>query len=540
MEQNHCRSDEKTERFFLEIEDKPLDLPRQSMECVRALFETMPYGVIFQDADGRIILTNPAALRILGITVKRLESVTWRRFELYCLREDGSPYPWQEQPALLALQSGEPQRNIVMQVSNRQEKNHRLLSISALPLFCERESRPAHVYTIFDDITDSKETQRRQREEGISLVLRDFHDGFWDWSQEKNEIVFSQRWWNMLGYAEAEITDEPDLWHRMIHPDDQQRVGHLLGEALEGEKDSFELEYRLRHKFGHCLHVVSRLFILRDAEGKATRVCGTTIDITGRLQMEEDLRRYQSKLKVANETLERRVLERTEDLKSAIREQEAFSYSVSHDLRAPLRHINSFSAILMEEYGDHLPREGRAYLDRICTASSKMGALIDDLLELSRVSRASIDLQPVNLSELAVQILRMFQETEPHRIVNTSIVGDITVLGDRTLLRQLLENLLGNAWKYTSKRTRSHIEFGVLNLDGTEAFFVRDDGVGFDMAYKKKLFVAFERLHGSEFQGAGIGLATSHSIIKRHGGSIWAEGKLGEGATFYFTLPVYY
>lgn len=539
MRQYDRQSDARPDKTILQTAYMAVDAS-QAIEYGQALFETMPYGVIWQDADGRIISANPAASLILGNSMDGLESMTWRRLELYCRREDGSPCLWQEQPSLLALQSSEPQRDVVMQVYNREEKSHRLLNITAVPFFVKGENRPTHVYTLFDDITKRKEKERHQQEEYISLILRGVNDVFWDWSQEKNEILFSQRWWKMLGYAEEEITDEPDLWQRMIDPDDRQRVGQQLGEALDGELDAFEMEYRLRHKLGHRVHVISRIVIFRDAEGKATRICGTNIDLTRRLQTEEDLRQYQSKLRVANETLEQRVLERTEELESAIREQEAFSYSVSHDLRAPLRHINSFSAILLEEYGDEIPRMGREYLDRIRTASSKMGALIDDLLELSRVSRAGIDPQPVNLSETAAQLLRMYQETDPHRIVKTSIVKGITVMGDRTLLRQLLDNLLGNAWKYTSKNPSSHIEFGVVQLAEGEAFYVRDDGVGFEMQYQKKLFNAFERLHGSEFPGAGIGLATSQRIIKRHGGNLWAEGKVGEGATFYFTLPVYY
>jgi len=540
MEQDHSQHHVTHDTLLRKTKAETPGLPWRPVGHDQVLFENMPHGVIYQDADGGILSANPAALKILGTSIGSLRSVTWQKLELCCLREDGSPWPWQEQPALLALQAGEAQRDIVMKVYHRQEKSHRLLSITVVPVPCEGDTRSSHVYTLFHDITKFKEVEKKQQEECISNALRGSNDGFWDWSQANNQIVFSQRWWNMLGYAEGEISGEPDLWYRMIHLDDHQRVGQLLGEALNGETDFLEVEYRLRHKLDHFVHVISRIFIVRDAKGNALRVYGTNIDISKRLQMEEDLQRYQHKLKVANETLEQRVLERTQALESAISEQEAFSYSVSHDLRAPLRHINSFSSILLEEYSGDLPGEARAYLDRICTASSKMGGLIDELLQLSRVSRANITPQSVSLSDLAAQILRMHQETDPHRIVKTTITEGITVLGDGTLLRQLLENLLGNAWKYTSTKPTAHIEFGALKTAGAEAFFVRDDGIGFDMAYKNKLFVVFERLHGSEFPGVGIGLATSQRIIKRHGGSIWAEGKIGEGATFYFTLPVYY
>ena len=196
--------------------------------------------------------------------------------------------------------------------------------------------------------------------------------------------------------------------------------------------------------------------------------------------------------------------------------------------------------MLIEDYAEGLPREALSYLDRICAASNRMGTLIDHLLELSRMSRTELKVEAVNLSELAVQVFDMLRESDPQRSVEICVADGITVLGDFSLLRTLLENLLGNAWKYTSKKPLARIEFGVTQVDGGEAFFTRDDGVGFDMAYEQRLFGAFERLHGSEFEGIGIGLASSQRIIKRHGGKIWAEGREGEGATFYFTLPIYF
>ena len=245
----------------------------------------------------------------------------------------------------------------------------------------------------------------------------------------------------------------------------------------------------------------------------------------------------QEKIVALNAGLDQRVKERTAELEEAIREQEAFSYSVSHDLRAPLRHINSYSAMMIEDHGENLNSDARNYMDRICAASSRMGKMIDHLLELSRMSRTEIRLDSVNLSNLATQVLEMYQQTCPQRCVETTVMGGITVWGDALLLRVLLENLIGNAWKYTSKTASAHIAFGVTVEADREVFFVRDNGAGFDMDYKHKLFGTFERLHGSEFEGVGIGLATSQRIIKRHGGKIWAEGSVGQGATIYFTIP---
>jgi len=280
---------------------------------------------------------------------------------------------------------------------------------------------------------------------------------------------------------------------------------------------------------------INKLFALID------KVITSKTDLSSRRRSEEALRlselRHQSELRLANEQLERRVHERTTELEAAVRDMEAFSYSVSHDLRAPLRHINSFGAMLVEDYGEDLPAPARAYLASIGAASSRMGTLIDHLLELSRVIRAEIKPIPVNLSELAVSVLGMLQETEPDRRVEFSVEDSVTVSGDQFLMRQLLENLLGNAWKYTSKRASAHIEFGRMKVPGQEAIFVKDDGAGFDMAYKDNLFEVFQRLHGEEFEGLGIGLATAQRIIQRHCGNIWAEAEVEKGATFYFTLP---
>ena len=259
-----------------------------------------------------------------------------------------------------------------------------------------------------------------------------------------------------------------------------------------------------------------------------------------RRQAERALLKSQDELRLANLLLEQRVSERTADLQASIQELESFSYSVSHDLRAPLRHINSFSSILVEEFASELPAPVRSYLDRICNASSGMGVLIDHLLELSRVGRGELKLGPVDLSGLARSILVGLTESDPTRCVEFTVEEGITVLGDCALMKQLLMNLLGNAWKYSANKPSAHIEFGRTFQAGQATFFVKDDGAGFDMRYKDNLFVAFQRLHGDEYQGDGIGLATAQRIVRRHGGHMWARGKVDKGATFYFTLPVHF
>lgn len=258
-------------------------------------------------------------------------------------------------------------------------------------------------------------------------------------------------------------------------------------------------------------------------------------DLTKHKPIKARFTKKRAKIEVAND-LEQRVTERTADLQAALRDQEAFSYSVSHELRAPLRHINSFNDVLFEEYGKNLPEGVHDYLDKIRVASTSMNLLINRLLKLSRVSRTPIRLEWVDLSEMAASTLRAFHNIEPGRFVDQIIEKDIIVLGDQYLLRQLLENLLWNAWKFTSKNTFSRIEFGKVLLSDQPTYFVKDNGAGFDMKYKERLFKAFERLHGDEFDGTGIGLSMVQRIVQHHGGEIWADGKVGEGATFHFTL----
>jgi light-regulated signal transduction histidine kinase (bacteriophytochrome) len=285
---------------------------------------------------------------------------------------------------------------------------------------------------------------------------------------------------------------------------------------------------------------------MRDSNGTFRRIVCNALDIT-------EMKQVCQQLETTNAALKQEIFQRTraqeearllnldlEEQKSALehanRELESFCYSVSHDLRAPLRHINGFTTMLREECLDGMNEFGRDCLERICAASSHMGLLIDDLLRFSRVSRARLTIEEVNLSAVAARIAASYRELDPERQVRFDIAPDLTARGDAPLLEMMLQNLMDNAWKYSAAKPESLIVVGRTDLEGEEFFFVRDNGVGFDMAYREKLFKVFERLHGEEFDGTGIGLATVQRIVERHGGRIWADGTIGAGATFYFTL----
>lgn len=285
---------------------------------------------------------------------------------------------------------------------------------------------------------------------------------------------------------------------------------------------------------------------LSAAHGDLAKQAAALQDANTRLHLEiTEHRQAQDDIFHLNQELEQRVIQRTAQLKVANQELEAFAYSVSHDLRAPLRSIDGFSQALLDDYGAQLDEEGQEFLQRVRGASQRMAQLIDDLLYLSRITRGEMIRQPVDLSGLAELVAQELQQNNPQRQVEMVIQPKVTADGDPRLLRVVLENLLGNAWKFTGRQERGRIEFGMErnrsiaeNVPPVElVYYVRDNGAGFDPAYAEKLFGVFQRLHRvDEFPGTGIGLATVQRIIHRHGGQVWADGEVGKGATFFFTL----
>jgi signal transduction histidine kinase len=266
------------------------------------------------------------------------------------------------------------------------------------------------------------------------------------------------------------------------------------------------------------------------------RQVALSAEITERKRIEQELRLSEKFLQQSKAEVEQRVFERTAELELANDEIKSFGYSVSHDLRAPLRAIDGFSQILIDDYADILGEEGAAYLQRVRAASQRMGDLIDGMLMLSHISQHTLKKETVSLSEMAHDIIQSLHEEQPHREVLVEITKNILVIGDRQLLHITLENLLANAWKYTGKLSQAKIEFGEKKLGAERVFYVKDNGSGFDMRYAGKLFEAFQRLHGEDFEGSGIGLATVQRAVRYHGGRVWASSDVEKGTEFSFTL----
>ena len=379
------------------------------------------------------------------------------------------------------------------------------------------------------DMAEQKRTEERIRasESELRAILENMQDTYYRSDREGVVIRVSPAVRDLLGYSPEEVLGMR-VAELYCDPAERDRLKETL-ERSGGHVKGFEI--RLRHRDGHPVWVSASLQYVRDENGEVIGAEGVGRDIT-------DAKRAEEALKRANEQLEDRVRERTRELEAVNRELESFAYSVSHDLRAPLRIIDGFSQSLMEEFADELPAEARASLRRVRAAAHRMGELIEDLLLLSRVTRAEMRRETVDLSALVREIGGRLAAEAPDRAVTFQVEDGLIARGDRALLRVALENLLENAWKYTSRTPAPRIRFfAVDDPDGARAYCVQDNGVGFDPRYAHQLFQPFRRLHrAEEFEGTGIGLATVARIVHRHGGQVRARGNPGQGARFCFTL----
>jgi PAS domain S-box-containing protein len=376
----------------------------------------------------------------------------------------------------------------------------------------------ARIAQLERNIKDAKRAEQTLRDS--EAMFRQLADAMpqivWAADSDGSFDYYNRRWYEFTGRPEGITGDQS--WTDVVHPDDQQECLARWHAATKAG-DAYEMEYRLREKTGDYHWFLRRALPSRDSAGCITRWFGTCTNIDAVKRTEEVLRQANVEADAAN------------------RELEAFSYSVAHDLRTPLRSIDGFSMALLEDNAAQLDALGKSYLERVRSAAQRMALLIDDLLSLSRVTRAPLRRERVDLTLLARASVARLREAEPERKVEVLVQGGLFAEGDATLLAALIENLLGNAWKFTSKKPKACIEVGLTFRGGRSAYFVRDDGSGFDMAHAGKLFGAFQRLHANaEFPGTGIGLATVARIVRRHGGKVWAEGLVGRGAIFLFTL----
>jgi len=384
------------------------------------------------------------------------------------------------------------------------------------------------IFSFMRDVTDRNKALADLRESQARLhaLTTLAPAGIFRTDTQGHTTYVNEHWAELTGIPE--LQPRGDDWLTYLHADDHEKILKHWSDRL-ANRTVFRDEYRYQRPQGSLVWVYCVANPQYDQRGEFIGYIGALTNITARKQAQAELESYR-------DHLEELVDARTAELRVAVSEQESFSYSVSHDLRSPLRTIDGFSHMLLDEYSDVLDAEGRKCLTRVRAASQRMGHLIDALLNLSRTSRRKMRRETVNLSNIANDILRRLRTTDPGRDAQLLVAENLRANGDSALLRVVLENLLSNAWKYSNKQEQTVIE--VQRIDGQKSgFLVRDNGVGFDMNYVGNLFKPFQRLHTfEEFEGTGIGLATVVRIIERHGGRVWAESEEGNGATFYFTV----
>ncbi|MEJ2692852.1 MAG: transporter substrate-binding domain-containing protein, partial [Candidatus Thiodiazotropha sp.] len=374
------------------------------------------------------------------------------------------------------------------------------------------------------------EEELRQINERYFLSTRAAGLGVWDWDLQKNELIWDDRMYELYGTRREDFTGAYEAWLKGIHPDDRVASDEISKQAQRSECE-YDTEFRVVWPDGSIHHLKAYAQFVRDAEGKPLRMTGVNYDIT-------EHKRAELEVKTLNHELERRVAARTADLQAANKELEAFSYSVSHDLRVPLRAIDGFSHILLEDYTDKLDKEGKRLLNVIRDNTSRMGQLIDDILQFSRAGRLEINFSSIDMEKLARAAFTELRSSFAESNLQLEIEPLPPANGDAAMIRQVFVNLLSNAIKFSRTQEAPRIQVGSLADSDETVYYVKDNGVGFDMQFSDKLFGVFQRLHGvNEFEGTGIGLAIVKRIITRHGGRVWAEGEINHGAAVYFTLP---
>ena len=512
-------------RTLVELERTSRELAEKS-ETLQVTLESISQGLAKVDASGRILIFNQQALALLDLPEALMGSQPTHeevvRFQ--CERGDfGADMDLFEPEARSFFK--QPVGMVSPDNYWRKTPDGRTLEVRT------RHLPDGGMVRTFSDVTSYIEAQEALREERqrLAWVLEATRPGIWESNLVTGEQRVDDRWAEMLGYTLQELAPiDHATWSSRVHPEDFPKAKRLREKHLNGELPFYDCDLRMQHKNGHWIWIHSKGRVhQRDAQGRPVFMSGTHLEITERIAAQEEVL-------ALNATLEQRVSERTAALERSLRDMEAISYSIAHDLRAPLRAVNGFSAVIAEEIDPPLSPVASDMFVRINIASRRMGQMLTDMLELLRVVRADLAAVPIDLEILARAVAEELAQEAPQAEI---AIGPLpTVLGDATLLRQMLHNLMENALKYARHRTPPRL---ALHFDDSAgAFCLRDNGMGFDMAHAGKLFGLFQRLHaGTDVPGTGVGLAIVARIIERHGGRIWAEAQPDVGATFWWTLP---
>jgi PAS domain S-box-containing protein len=496
---------------------------------LRAILDNISEGVSIADAAGNYVYVSPSSKKIFGANEHTHDTAPEWSDRYGIFRPDGETlFPYEEFPMWGALK-GEEVKDVDMFVRNPGNPQGLHVRNHCIPVRDEQGNLLGALALVKDiDKQRRSEEEQRRTEQRFQLLIETAQEGIWTIDTERRTTYVNRYMADLLGYAPEEMLGKHVL--SFIVEDELPSASDYLVQEKEGAK-IMRRDRKFRRKDGTTLWTHLSTTSIFDEQGRYIGSLGMVTDITRRRAAEEQVRQL-------NAELERRIAERTAQLEFSNQELEAFAYSVAHDLRAPLRSIASFSDALVEDCAAQLDDTGKDYLRRITAGAKRMSDLIDGILALSRVNSTELRPRECNLSTLAHAVLEQLREQQPERTVNVRIQEGLMARGDPQLLRAVLENLLGNAWKFTRERPVAEIEFSAQEDEsGRPTYRVRDNGAGFDMAYRDKLFGVFQRLHAQrEFEGTGIGLATVQRILRRHGGRIWGEGQPGQGATFFFTL----
>ncbi len=504
---------------------------QREQTLLNRIMVTSPVGITVVSKQGQVTFANPLAEKIMGLSREEIAMRTYNSPEWHIEDIDGGPFPDEELPFNRVMSVRRPVFDVQHAIT--WPDGHRvLLSISGAPIFDSQGEIESVVFAI-EDITRRRtaEEELRRNEQRYRMAQAIGHVGNWEYDIRTTQFWGSDEAKRIYGFDPEQHDFSTEEVERCIP--ERERVHQALVDLIEkGKPYNLEFEIHPRDSSGPRI-IASIADVQRDDEGNPQMVMGVIHDITERKQAEEEIRKLY-------EELEQRVRDRTAQLEAANKEMESFTYSVSHDLRAPLRHINSFMELLKRRMTAEVDQQSRHYMSTISESANKMGILIDNLLSFSRIGRREIYPVEVEIDELVRDVIRELEQDISGRVIEWRIGEIPPIYGDPSMLRVVLSNLIANAVKFTRPRERARIEIGMLSGEDSETVvFVRDNGVGFDPAYAGKLFNVFQRLHRTdEFEGTGVGLAIAQRIILRHGGRIWGEGELGKGAAFYFSLPL--
>jgi len=502
----------------LTVSEKAL---RASEMRFRSLYENVTLGLYRTTTDGKILMANPALVSMLGFD--SIEQLVQRNLE----QEGYEP----QYPRTNFLDTMEKNGRITGLESAWKQKSGKTLFVreSAIAIM-DDQGRVLYYDGTVEDITERKKAEEalHDSEDKFKYIFNHSLTGI-SITYLSDELKVNRAFCDMLGYSHEEL--ENTKWQDITYSEDIESTRNIIDSLIAGERNSARYFKRYLHKNGSVVWTEVASAIRWTEDGKPLYLITSVNNVTDRKKAEAELQQL-------NDELEQKVNLRTELLEAANKELEAFSYSVSHDLRSPLRSIHSFTKILLEEYDSTLDEEGKRICSIIFTSAVQMGELIDDLLSFSRIGRSDIKSSLLDMKNIAGLIYTDLTSDAERSRINFKIKKLQNTFGDASLIKLVWNNLISNAIKYSSKENTSEILIGSRHDDHSIVYFIKDNGVGFDSLYKHKLFGVFQRLHTeSEFPGNGVGLAIIQRIVLRHGGKTWAEGEVGKGATFFFSLP---